>query len=220
MKDFYEEYWITRDTTKSDQRTIQRAKLISRLITKTSGSLLDVGCGKGIISEFFYKKGFDVKAVDISSEAVKFTKERGIDAMVCDIEKEEIKGKYDVILCIEVLEHLIDPLGVLKKLKGSLKEDGEIIISLPNEFHIIRRLQILFGKQDFSKYDWHHLRFFDKKEANRLITDAGLCIKSVVYLPLMPPRMFGANSLGIFLAKLYPSLFSFSFIFRAVKGDI
>ena len=128
-----------------------------------------------------------------------------------------VTEKFDVIICIEVLEHLFDPLSVLRKIVDALADAGELYISLPNEFHLIRRLEILVGRQDFSRYDWHHLRFFDKQEAERLISDAGLKITAKTYLPLAPPRMQWLTGLGRFLSTLWPTLFASSFIYKTTR---
>jgi 2-polyprenyl-3-methyl-5-hydroxy-6-metoxy-1,4-benzoquinol methylase len=50
------------------------------------------------------------------------------------------------MICLEVLQLIVDTLQVLKNLKSALKEDGEIILSLPNEFHIRQSVKILFGR--------------------------------------------------------------------------
>jgi len=69
--------------------------------------------------------------------------------IVGDIEKRlPIKDKsYDFIVCSEVLEHVIYPRRVLKEFRRILKDDGKIIITLPNEYNLNHRIQFLLGIQ-------------------------------------------------------------------------
>ena len=63
--------------------------------------MLDIGCGKGGLLKYLRDKLIcRVKGCDISDEAIKICKEKGIDAFKCDVEKEKIQGKYDVIVLV------------------------------------------------------------------------------------------------------------------------
>ena len=69
--------------------------------------------------------------------------------IVGDIEKKlPIKDKsYDFVVCSEVLEHVVYPRKTIKEFKRILKDDGKIIITLPNEYNLNHRIQFLFGIQ-------------------------------------------------------------------------
>lgn len=220
QREYYEHVWRQRtqkEVEMLDQRTLERAKLAAELVTLSSGTILDVGCGSGVTASLFKDMGFRVRGIDISSKSLRLASEKGIDVDLVNLEYDEISGQYDVILCLEVLEHLFDPLGALIKMKGCLKLNGQMILSLPNEFHIVRRLQILVGQQDFSRHDWPHLRFFDRRAAFRLADAAGLRIDSMRYVSLFPPRWTGVQSLGKALTLIRPTLFSLAFVFRAQR---
>jgi len=210
-------YWQTRDLEKSDLRSRQRSEIALSMLTKGAGKLLDVGCGRGWNSAFFRQKGFEVEAIDISPQAVESTRLRGISAHIFDLEQDELPGAYDVILCLEVLQFLVDPLKVLRKLRGALRDEGELILSLPNEFHLFRRLKILFGRPDFGGYGAPHLRLFYPAEIRRLMRDAGLRIISVRAVSIIPPNLRLFSRLGDLLCGLSPGLFSLSLVVRVAR---
>ncbi len=214
----FDRYWHTRDLDKADLRSQQRSEIAFSLLGKKSGKLLDVGCGRGWNSVFFQQKGFQVSAVDISSEAVAITKQRGIPVRILDLEQDELSGNYDVILCLEVLQFLVDPLRALKKLRAALNDRGELIISLPNEFHILQRLRILFGRPNFGGYEAPHLRLFYPAEIRRLIQNAGLNIVSARPVSLMPPDRGLLSEIGDRLARFWPGLFSLYIVVKTVRA--
>ena len=91
-----------------------------------------------------------------------------------NIELDLPKDYFDVIICGDVLEHLIDPWDTMKKLHNHLKHDGVIIISIPNfrEYHILYKILIRadFRYSDQGILDKTHLRFFCKKNIIALLT--------------------------------------------------
>jgi len=104
-----------------------------------------------------------------------------------DIEKTELpfeNNKFDVIICGDVLEHLIDPYTIIAKLKSFLKDDGVIIASIPN-IREYKTMKTIFFKGDF-KYtdsgilDKTHLRFFTKKNMIDLFKNNNYTIKNIV----------------------------------------
>jgi len=110
-----------------------------------------------------YCKGRDVKVIDIGARDKVFREKLPKNAVytsldvdkkfkpdiVGDISKKlHIKSRtYDFLICSEVLEHIIYPRETIKELKRILKDDGMMIITLPNEYNLNLRLQFLFGVQ-------------------------------------------------------------------------
>ena len=210
-------YWQTRDLEKADLRSQQRSEIVYSLLSQKAGRLLDAGCGRGWNSAFFQQKGFNVEAFDISPEEVDLTRQRGIPAQILDLEQDRLEGEYDVILCLEVLQFVIDPLKVLLKLESALKPRGELILSLPNEFHILRRIKILFGQPDLGGYNAPHIRFFSPKEIRRLIRSTGLEIVNAHPVSFIPPSFGYLSRMGDFLARIFPGLFSLSLLLKTTK---
>jgi len=86
---------------------------------------------------------------------------------------------FDVILALDVLEHLQDPVHVLTKAVKHLNSTGIVVVSVPNITHGAIRLSLLQGRFEYADtglLDRTHLRFFDRRGAERLMIDAGLAI--------------------------------------------
>jgi 2-polyprenyl-3-methyl-5-hydroxy-6-metoxy-1,4-benzoquinol methylase len=88
--------------------------------------------------------------------------------------------EYDLILLLDVLEHLTDSLGTLKRLVSLLNPNGTMIVSLPNVSHLSVSIPLLlkrrFEYQDAGILDRTHLRFFTESSAVGLLNDAGLTV--------------------------------------------
>jgi SAM-dependent methyltransferase len=104
--------------------------------TKNNIRILDFGCGMGYLTYAIARRGYNVIGLDISPVAVKKAKERYGDNYLCmDIlNKSTYKiGSFDVILCIEMIEHVIDPVALIKNLRYLLGAGGQIILTTPSK---------------------------------------------------------------------------------------
>ncbi len=96
--------------------------------------------------------------------------------------------RFDLILFADVLEHVADPLAVLRRLLGYLTDDGHVLVSLPNVAAWTVRLGLLAGRFDYRPsgiLDDTHLRFFTRDSARRLLEDAGLDVLRVEQNPMI-----------------------------------
>jgi methionine biosynthesis protein MetW len=117
---------------------------------KKVNKLLDLGCGNG---EFTVKLGkdlsvSDIYGVDISDEAIRMSKEKGVKAIKVDLEAEKLPFPpkfFDLVAAIEVIEHLRYPDNMLAEAWRVLKPGGYFVISTPNLASWINRLLILMG---------------------------------------------------------------------------
>jgi len=105
------------------------------------------------------------------------------DVIVGDIEQLDLKGalgrRFDVILFLDILEHLKDPLTVLRGALDLLSDRGHVVISLPNVAHAALRAQLLSGHFSYTPtglLDNTHLRFFDPTSVHQFLRDAGLVV--------------------------------------------
>ena len=99
--------------------------------------VLDVGCGNGVISRSLGEKGFNVQGVDVSPKAIErarsLNKFSNVKFDVVSAEQLVANGQqYHAVICSEVLEHLNEPNKLLKVLHEILKEDGVLIVTVPN----------------------------------------------------------------------------------------
>lgn len=137
--------------------------------------ILDVGCGNGYFLDLARKKGLEVTGIDINTYAVKAAKGRfGLERIYC-LSAEEFMAdfpdeKFDMVCLFHLIEHLNDPAGFLFKLRAIIKDNGFIVIAVPNP----RRLRaICFKRKEGWDYPPHHLTRWDEKSVARLLQAAG-----------------------------------------------
>jgi 2-polyprenyl-3-methyl-5-hydroxy-6-metoxy-1,4-benzoquinol methylase len=220
-RQYFDRYWETRQLKTVDHRTRLRVGIVDAMLKNRSGALLDVGCGRGCVASYFADSGFDVSAIDLSPMAVEWTKRQHhkIRAAVVDLECEPIHGRFDVVLCLEMLQQVREPVKALAKLAGAMAEGGEIIISLPNEFHLVRRLNILRGRVDFGGVEDSHIKLFTVPEQRRLIDLCGLTVTNVQTQSIIPPRWGNCrwHNLMNKLSNRFPGMFALSVVYRCVR---
>ena len=115
---------------------------------------------------------------------------------------------YDLILLLDVLEHLVDPVGTLKRLSTLLKPGGHVIVSVPNIAHLSVSLPLLFGRRftytEAGILDRTHLKFFVEKTAIDLLNNANLTVIKGIVSGLGGPRsrLLNRASFGLLLHHL------------------
>jgi 2-polyprenyl-3-methyl-5-hydroxy-6-metoxy-1,4-benzoquinol methylase len=142
-------------------------------------TVLDVGCAAGQLGEIcegniFYGVDGNEEAVKEASKIYKETKLSDLNTIPS---KDLFETKFDFIVFADVLEHLLYPEKILEHFKTYLKDDGVIIVSLPNVALWRVRLNLLFGKFDYTDYgvmDRTHLHLYTFKTAKELLENAGL----------------------------------------------
>jgi SAM-dependent methyltransferase len=105
------------------------------------------------------------------------------DLDLLDLAEELAGERFDVIVAADVLEHLRDPLHVLRSLRPLLAENGYLVASIPNVAHGSVRLALLEGRfpyQERGLLDRTHLRFFTRESIGQLLEDAGFLISDMV----------------------------------------
>lgn len=142
--------------------------------------ILDVGCASGYIGEILKKQGNYVMGLDLTKKDIFKAKRILDDAMVFDIETDDIKklGKnYDLIIIVEVVEHLFDPEAAIKRLLPVLKNGGRILVSTPNIVHIYNRVKLILGifnYRDETIINKSHIHFFTDTSLKKMMTRLGL----------------------------------------------
>lgn len=163
-------------------------KEILPLLPAHSARALEIGCGQGATLAWLRSEGRvdEAYGVEYMPEAAAIAKTR-LDGVVCgDIEKMDIpfNGTFDLLLCLDVLEHLVDPWAFLKRLRKRLGPRGVMVVSLPNaQHHSISVSLLLRGRFDYSEsglMDRTHLRFFTRYSATALLQAGGFCVTEVV----------------------------------------
>lgn len=158
-------------------------KIVARELFGKKHKILDVGCNEGYIRTLVSDPGVFF-GVDRDDDILKVARSTGYSKTYnVDLNaypyKVEIDGRFDFILFIDVLEHLINPVETIRYFKKYLKESGAVIISLPNVANIFIRLNLLFGIFDYTEegiLDETHLRLFTRKSAKEMLKRSGLKI--------------------------------------------
>lgn len=152
---------------------------------KPNTTVLDIGCSSGKLGAALKKeKKVKVTGLDIDAEDVKLAKKNLDAAYVVNIEEADLSkyGTFDYVIMADVIEHLVDPVKVLKKVKKLLKPKGSFIFSIPNMANVTTRIELLKGQftyKEFGLLDRTHLHFYDTAEVNRIFSEAGLVVKKM-----------------------------------------
>ncbi|CAM3783945.1 bifunctional 2-polyprenyl-6-hydroxyphenol methylase/3-demethylubiquinol 3-O-methyltransferase UbiG [Bordetella sputigena] len=114
-------------------------------IRQTAGSLagkriLDVGCGGGILSESMAAEGAEVTGIDLAEKSLKVARLHGLEsgvkveyrAVAVEQLAQEQPGRYDIVTCMEMLEHVPDPASVVRACAGLVKPGGWVFFSTLN----------------------------------------------------------------------------------------
>ena len=116
-----------------------RVEYISSKINLKNTNVLDVGCGGGILSEALYDKGANVTGIDAAGPGIKVAAnhaaENSKDILYIQTTAEELAKKdkkYDVVTCLEVLEHVPNPKNLVKVCHSLLKPNGCLFLSTIN----------------------------------------------------------------------------------------
>ncbi|HEY7912930.1 MAG TPA: bifunctional glycosyltransferase/class I SAM-dependent methyltransferase [Blastocatellia bacterium] len=184
------------------------SQIIDWIDRERPAEVLEIGTATGYLSSEMVARGCAVTGIEQDPQMAELARPHCRELIVGDIETMELTslGQFDAIIFGDVLEHLRDPRGVLEKMSGLLKPGGKILISLPNVANIWVRLNLLFGRFNYSRVgilDESHLRFFTLKTAKQLATDSGLDVVSTSVTPIPLPLIMPSTSKGRPLSFLH-----------------
>lgn len=161
--------------------------------------VLDVGTWNGFLGRELASQGHEVFGIEKDPIQAQHAAAFYRELLGADLETlPPLPGApFDVILCGDVLEHLREPLVVLKYLVSFLRPGGRLLLTVPNVAFVGCRVSLLFGVfeyRDRGILDRTHLRFFTKASLSRLLPQAGLVVDSVKGLPPPLPLLWPATS--------------------------
>ena len=159
---------------------------ILELIPVNATKILDLGCGTGTLGKALKERQkCHVTGIELNKEAAQ-TAQKNLDTVLTDnlnrFDPAFFRIKYNCLIFADILEHLINPWKVLKKVASVLTDDGTVIISIPNIAHpwIVSNLRKgLFRYEPAGILDITHLRFFTKTSIGQLLYSAGLKITNI-----------------------------------------
>lgn len=176
-------------SVKTDDYFSHARREILPLLLRRAPRALEVGCGAGHTLALLKQQGLCDWAcgIEISPAAAAQATQRLDKVVQGNIEVMELPvepGSIDLLLCLDVLEHLIDPWGALNRLSTLLSKDGILVASIPNVRHFGVLLPLMIrGRWDYLDsgiLDRSHLRFFTRSTAIELIESSGLLVEQVI----------------------------------------
>lgn len=144
--------------------------------------VLDIGCAGGDLGRVLRRRGCRVSGVEVDPAAAQAAEQVLDEVLVGDVGELDLVDhfgteSFDVVVFGDVLEHLADPLAVLRKVLPLLAGSGSVVASIPNVAHGSVRLSLLQGRFDYRPLgllDSTHLRFFTRGSVHELLREAGL----------------------------------------------
>lgn len=196
VEEYYNDFY--KELSKLDERGNTFSK-IETILPDMNGDekIIDIGCGHGGVSHDLIKKGFKVYGVEINNDAISSLESKGFKVYKKDITKPlKIDERFDVVLILDVLEHVFNPHSLLKEAKNITKLGGCCIVTVPLYFDIVDRCKILFtgsvismdnhcyGYENYKKfrsYNYDHIRFFRPIDIIEMSKNLGFKIEKIQY---------------------------------------
>jgi 2-polyprenyl-3-methyl-5-hydroxy-6-metoxy-1,4-benzoquinol methylase len=207
---------------------------ILKIIDALGGKLniLDVGCADGYLGALLRERGHylaGVEQLDTLAAQAQAHYDRFHHA---DLESFEFpfREEFDVILFADVLEHLRNPQAVLQRALPALRPQGRVIVSVPNVANIVVRLNLLFGRFNYTDrgiLDRTHLRFFTLATLRQFMESCRLRIIEVAPTPIPVQLVIGAldakpfaplHALHFLAVQAFKRLLAFQFVVTARKN--
>lgn len=193
---------------------------------KKATKILDIGVYTGDLFKIL-PVTTDYYGVDNDEKALKIAQERGVKVCKLDIENQPLSFKskeFDVIIAMEVLEHMKDPERLIQQISNLLSDGGVVLLSLPNECTILHRFKVMFGRGiDGTAFAPHyHLHFPTLRQNDDFVRKYFKIIKKKYWIHLgtgNAERVLSIFSYGFWLAlaNLRPSLFARGVIYLCAK---
>lgn len=208
--------------------------LLSWLASRSPSLVLDVGCSDGRFGAIARGYGHRVIGVDVvKHEGVGERLDGFVEADLNAGLPDEVGDGFDLVVAADVLEHTVDPGGLLDAMRERLGDGGSILVSVPNFAHWYVRARVVTGRFDYDQrglLDRGHVRFFTRRTFERLVDDHHLRVvqRSVVGSPIEVldrggPAIAGrlaraAGAVDRAATKAWPTLFGYQFVYELQPG--
>lgn len=152
------------------ERSLQAVKILEVIQKyKKDGSLLDIGAGSGMLVEQALQMGYEAKGVEPSKWLTSKAKEHGLPVTLGIFPHPDITSQFDIITLIDVIEHVDNPVGLLKDIHNALLPGGYIVVVTPDIGSYTARI--------LRKKWWHfrvaHIGYFNSHTLNLALEKAG-----------------------------------------------
>ena len=198
-----------------------RLDYVKHRIALRGASLLDVGCGAGLLSEALAREGAQVTATDLAPELIKVAKLHKLESQVSveyrlqSVESlaDEQPGTFDAITCMEMLEHVPDPSAIVAACASLLKPGGRLFLSTLNRTPAAFALAIVgaeYVARLLPKGTHHYQDFIKPSELAAWLRAAGLQLEDVSGLAYEPwrnaARIIGRTDVNYLACAIKPGI--------------
>lgn len=163
-----------------------RQDLIDLVIEKRNLKVLEIGSGKGETLLSLKQQGIakEIHAIELMNLNIDITNFDSYKvANIEDFDFSVYQNYFDLIICADVLEHLVNPEIILQKLHSCLVREGNLIVSVPNIQNYLLLINVYlkgtFPKQNEGIFDKTHLHFFCKNDIKLLVQNCNFKIISI-----------------------------------------
>jgi SAM-dependent methyltransferase len=161
--------------------------------------ILEIGCGTGGVTKSLTEYG-DVTGIDTSADALEYCRKLGLtnilQADINEMDLSEYQGKFDLVLALDVLEHIQDDLETMRRVRRLLNKGGLFLINVP-------AYKFLWSEHDEAL---HHKRRYHSLELTTKLKDSGFkIVKRTYFVAAVFPVMVIYRMLGNFFRRsAYP----------------
>lgn len=174
-----------------------RLKFIADRVDIKGSTILDIGCGGGLLSEELAKEGGIVTSIDASEKTISVAKNHAkesklnIDYQCTTLEEytKKVKKKFDFIICFELIEHVPNPKELLTNINSASKKNSKIFLSTIN-----RNIQSFFLAKIMAEYilkiipkgTHKYEKFIKPSELTEILEDLDYDVKEIIGMILNP----------------------------------
>jgi 2-polyprenyl-6-hydroxyphenyl methylase/3-demethylubiquinone-9 3-methyltransferase len=174
-----------------------RLDWIDRTAALAGKTALDVGCGGGILAEAMARRGAHVKGIDLSDKALKVAQLHLLESRLAvdyeSVSAEDLAarspGAYDVVTCMELLEHVPDPASTVRACAQLARRDGRVFFSTINrnlKSYVFAVIGAEYVLKLLPKGTHDYLKFVKPSELARHCRDAGLEVREIIGMSYNP----------------------------------
>jgi len=166
--------------------------------TPLSGkTVLDVGCGAGLLAEPLARLGAQVTGIDAAAENIVVAQAHAAQSgLVIDYRAGGVEAasgtQFDLVTCMEVIEHVVDPAAFVTGLAAAVARGGLLVMSTPNRTAVSRTALITLaegtGQIPRGTHDWN--KFLTPDELTSLLNAAGMTVHTISGLTFSPATGF------------------------------
>jgi len=204
-----------------DKYVVRKFKYVARII-KPGSRVLDIGCDNGELKNFL-PENTDYFGIDADVKGIAEAKRKGIKVRLMNLntEKLNLNKRFDYIIMLDVLEHVVNPAKAINETKNCLKQDGKMIISLPNDYNFLNKIRFLLNKEIVKNpfAEFSHLHIFTIKEGENFLKRQGLTIIRKDFLYPSRPKVLPSFIRKI-LTNIFPNNFARGTIYLLKKNEL